>query len=55
MPLQKKKIQMQLKTLLDKLQVIGGRSVFKLKNQSGQDPLNFPIKLNNRLASLSVA
>ena len=26
--------------------------VYQLKNQSGQDPLNFPIKLNNRLASL---
>ena len=23
-----------------------------MKNQSGQDPLNFPIKTNNRLASL---
>ena len=23
-----------------------------MKNQSGQDPLNFPIKINNRLASL---
>ena len=23
-----------------------------MRNQSGQDPLNFPIKINNRLASL---
>ena len=23
-----------------------------MRNQSGQDPLNFPIKMNNRLASL---
>ena len=23
-----------------------------MKNQSGQDPLNFPIRLNNRLAAL---
>ena len=23
-----------------------------MKNQSGQDPLNYPIKVNNRLASL---
>jgi hypothetical protein len=23
-----------------------------VRNQSGQDPLNFPIKINNRLASL---
>ncbi|MFT7202565.1 MAG: photosystem II stability/assembly factor-like uncharacterized protein [Algoriphagus sp.] len=48
---QKKKIQMQLKTLLDKLQVIE-EDLYQVKNQSGQDPLNFPIKLNNRLASL---
>jgi photosystem II stability/assembly factor-like uncharacterized protein len=48
---QKKKIQMQLKTLLDKLQVIE-EVLYQVKNQSGQDPLNFPIKLNNRLASL---
>ena len=27
-------------------------SVYQVKNQSGQDPLNFPIKTNNRLASL---
>jgi len=26
--------------------------VYQVKNQSGQDPLNFPIKVNNRLASL---
>ncbi len=26
--------------------------VYQVKNQAGQDPLNFPIKLNNRLASL---
>ena len=24
-----------------------------MRNQSGQDPLNFPIKINNRIASLS--
>ena len=27
-------------------------SVYQVKNQSGQDPLNFPIKVNNRLANL---
>ena len=27
-------------------------TLYQVKNQSGQDPLNFPIKLNNRLASL---
>ncbi len=26
--------------------------LYQVKNQSGQDPLNYPIKLNNRLASL---
>ncbi len=26
--------------------------VYQVQNQSGQDPLNFPIKINNRLASL---
>ena len=26
--------------------------LYQVKNQSGQDPLNFPIKLNNRLSSL---
>jgi photosystem II stability/assembly factor-like uncharacterized protein len=28
------------------------QTLYQVKNQSGQDPLNFPIKLNNRLASL---
>jgi len=27
-------------------------AVYQVRNQSGQDPLNFPIKVNNRLASL---
>ena len=26
--------------------------LYQVKNQSGQDPLNFPIKLNNRFAYL---
>jgi len=26
--------------------------IYQVKNQSSQDPLNFPIKVNNRLASL---
>jgi hypothetical protein len=26
--------------------------IYQIKNQSGQDPLNFPIKINNRLANL---
>ena len=28
------------------------KELYQVKNQSGQDPLNFPIKLNNRFASL---
>jgi hypothetical protein len=28
------------------------QNVYQVKNQSGQDPLNFPIKVNNRLANL---
>lgn len=27
-------------------------SIYQVKNQSGQDPLNFPIKVNNRFAYL---
>ena len=26
--------------------------IYQVKNQSNQDPLNFPIKINNRLANL---
>lgn len=37
--------------ILDKLIAIE-ESLYQVKNQSSQDPLNFPIKLNNRLASL---
>ncbi len=36
---------------LDKLSAIE-QELYQVKNQSNQDPLNFPIKLNNRLASL---
>ncbi len=28
------------------------QALYQVKNRSGQDPLNFPIRLNNRLASL---
>tara|TARA_R110001599_G_scaffold203055_1_gene400008 strand:+ start:36747 stop:39788 length:3042 start_codon:yes stop_codon:yes gene_type:complete len=37
--------------MLEKMKVIE-EDLYQVKNQSGQDPLNFPIKLNNRLASL---
>jgi hypothetical protein len=36
---------------LDRIAAIE-EELYQVKNQSGQDPLNFPIKLNNRLASL---
>ena len=46
----------------DKLKTVGDHlsgdlsgveeNVYQVQNQSGQDPLNFPIKVNNRLASL---
>ncbi|MCL4214972.1 MAG: glycosyl hydrolase [Gemmatimonadales bacterium] len=29
------------------------QEVYQVKNQSGQDPLNFPIKLNNKIAALN--
>jgi hypothetical protein len=33
---------------------VGGveEAIYQVRNQSGQDPLNFPIRINNRLASL---
>ena len=39
------------KELLDALSQIE-EELYQVKNQSGQDPLNFPIRLNNRLAAL---
>lgn len=39
------------KELMGKLSEIE-ENLYQVKNQSSQDPLNFPIKLNNRLASL---
>jgi hypothetical protein len=51
----KKSPDPRLKTVGDEL-VIGlsavEQDIYQVKNQSGQDPLNFPIKTNNRLASL---
>ena len=42
------------KTITPFLEALSGveEELYQVKNQSGQDPLNFPIKLNNRLASL---
>jgi len=44
-------LQNDLTALMDKLGVIE-LDLYQVQNQSPQDPLNFPIKLNNRLASL---
>ncbi|HEX7049065.1 MAG TPA: hypothetical protein VF188_02545 [Longimicrobiales bacterium] len=38
-------------TLLEKLRAVE-EDLYQVRNRSGQDPLNFPIKLNNRLAAL---
>jgi photosystem II stability/assembly factor-like uncharacterized protein len=40
-----------MRPFLDKITRVE-EELYQVKNQSGQDPLNFPIKLNNRLASL---
>ena len=37
--------------LVDSLSAVEAE-IYQVKNQSGQDPLNFPIKINNRLANL---
>ncbi|MEZ4995131.1 MAG: glycosyl hydrolase [Saprospiraceae bacterium] len=39
------------KPMLEKISTVE-QELYQVKNQSNQDPLNFPIKLNNRLASL---
>ncbi len=44
-------LKTQAEAMLEKLATIE-EDLYQVKNQSGQDPLNFPIKLNNRLASL---
>jgi hypothetical protein len=36
----------------DKLSVVE-EDVYQVRNRSGQDPLNFPIKLNNKIAALN--
>ncbi|HIF48748.1 MAG TPA: glycosyl hydrolase [Cytophagales bacterium] len=41
----------KIKTLISNLETIES-SIYQVKNQSGQDPLNFPIRVNNRLAYL---
>jgi hypothetical protein len=40
------------KALMEKMTVIE-EALYQTKNESGQDPLNFPIRLNNKLAALN--
>ena len=46
-----KEVQTAGEALTKALAVIE-EDLYQVRNQSGQDPLNFPIKTNNRLASL---
>lgn len=46
-----KAIHSNIDGMMTKLSAIE-EDLYQVKNQSNQDPLNFPIKLNNRLASL---
>lgn len=41
----------QAKSILDQMKEIE-ETLYQTKNRSGQDPLNFPIRLNNKLASV---
>ena len=51
----KKSDNVKLKAIADVLRKNASaveEDVYQVRNQSGQDPLNFPIKVNNRLATL---
>jgi hypothetical protein len=47
-----KKIVDTAKDLTEKLTKVESE-LYQIKNQASEDPLNYPIKLNNRLAALS--
>jgi len=47
----KEKLSAANKIFIEKLSAIE-ENLYQVKNQSAQDPLNFPIKVNNRLAAL---
>lgn len=47
-----KEITDMAKTILDDMKKIE-EALYQTKNRSGQDPLNFPVRLNNKLAALS--
>lgn len=44
-------LRTRARELMDALDAVEGE-IYQVKNQSNQDPLNFPIKLNNKLAAL---
>lgn len=46
-----KKLKEQANSLIDAITTIE-KELYQTKNQSSQDPLNYPIKLNNRLSAL---
>jgi photosystem II stability/assembly factor-like uncharacterized protein len=46
-----KKLGEQAQTLIDEMTAVE-KELYQTKNQSAQDPLNYPIKLNNRLSAL---
>ena len=43
---------MSLVKEIDSAMTVVEKDLYQTKNRSGQDPLNFPIKLNNKLAHL---
>jgi photosystem II stability/assembly factor-like uncharacterized protein len=47
-----KDVTILAKTILDDMKKIE-EALYQTKNRSGQDPLNFPIRLNNKLAGLA--
>jgi photosystem II stability/assembly factor-like uncharacterized protein len=44
---------LDLSKQIDSLMTLVEESLYQTKNRSGQDPLNFPIRLNNKLAHLN--
>ena len=48
---ERESVQTRARELMDALDAVEGE-IYQVKNQSNQDPLNFPIKLNNKLAAL---
>ena len=51
-PRKKAEIQALADSLMKPLTVVE-EEVYQVKNRSGQDPLNYPIKLNNKIAALA--